>query len=507
MSEASLVRTFPLNATKVNQSKSDKLTNIHRESVKTVRTQLRFLHRSVTDSGSLPKYLNTTGLPTDLPARYAAELSNTSLGLVRSWKSSLVSAALNALRKSSVRKVNGDDFYRLVYRLIAFGYGLGRPRSADEKVYAELDLTTDQKIEALLLCRQIVRHQRKHRRFSTFSARASITFGGKVVSVSDSVNTSFDVVVTFMGTERGKPIHAPVNIPSHTAAQLAQGFTMTDCVQICPQRDGSIRLRVVCKGVAEFPKLDPDVVIGIDVGAVNPVVTSMGDVFGNDFWKRVQHYDAQMIRAMKGVQQRNGAHGSRKHWSDSAGFRNATQRARDYVTNEIRRILNHLMELRAPSEIVVEYLENAFNDTNRKLTKRMRRLLRGVGRRVFTEKLESLRDETGVKVTEVNAAYTSKGCHCGSVDDKNRPTRDVFRCTRCGRKRSADVHASTMVRSRRSVSPLSRPLGGSAYIGNKRTALAHQRELTLLWCGERRTQPESSAGAGRELEAPAVLVS
>jgi hypothetical protein len=164
-----------------------------------------------------------------------------------------------------------------------------------------------------------------------------------------------------------------------------------------------------------------------------------------------------------------------------------------------------LMELRRPSEIVVEYLENAFNATNKRLSPRMRRLLRGVGRRVFNDKLESLRDETGVKVTEVSAAYTSKGCHCGNVDNNNRPTRDLFKCTRCGRKRSADVHASTMVRSRRSVSPLSRPLGGSAYIGNKRTALAYQRELTLLWCGERRTQPESSAGAGRELRETVTL--
>jgi hypothetical protein len=445
--------------------------------------------------------MNTTGMPTSLPARYAAELSNTSLGLVKSWKSNLINAASNSLRKSSVRKNHGEDFYRLVYRLISFGYGIGEGRDVSEKVFTELELTEDQKVEAIRLCRQIVRNHRKHRRFPTFSRHASVTFGGKVVSVSNSVNTSFDAVVTFMGTERGKPICAPVNLPNHTASKIATGFTMSDCVQLCPQRDGSVRLRVVCKGVAERAALDPDVVIGIDVGAVHPVVTSMGDVFGNDFWKRVQHYDAQMIRAMKGIQSRNG----KKRWRDAAGFRNAVHRAREYVNNEIRRILNHLMELRRPSEIVVEYLENAFNATNKRLSPRMRRLLRGVGRRVFNDKLESLRDETGVKVTEVSAAYTSKGCHCGNVDNNNRPTRDLFKCTRCGRKRSADVHASTMVRSRRSVSPLSRPLGGSAYIGNKRTALAYQRELTLLWCGERRTQPESSAGAGRELRETVTL--
>ncbi|MDA3630883.1 transposase [Saccharopolyspora sp. WRP15-2] len=55
----------------------------------------------------------------------------------------------------------------------------------------------------------------------------------------------------------------------------------------------------------------------------------------------------------------------------------------------------------------------------------------------------------GVPVIEVDAAYTSQHCPlCGHTERANRPTRDDFRCRRCGLAGPADVVAGINVRDR-----------------------------------------------------------
>lgn len=499
MSDDFVIRVLPLNP-KHTDSKNARLTEIHAAGVHTIRAQLRHVRGELFRSGTLSQRMNATGLPTTLPARYAAELSTSTMSMVHGWLTNVKKTSLDTLRGTSLNRPESKDFYRLTYRLVSFGYGFGPHREVDPKITNNINVTLDDVDTAYGLCRRIVRNSVSRIAFPTLSPSASITLGGKVVEVDTSANTSFDGIVTFMGTERGKPIHVPVNLPKRTMEALVGGGKIINCVQLSPTKSGRVRLRVVGHRRVTHGLLNPDVTVGIDVGAVSPVTTNFGDMLGRGMWERVQHYDRVMQRAMRGVRPRNG----HKHWNDSAAYRNAVRRLRGYVRNEINRALNHVMELHAPSEIVVEHLERAFNVEGRHTSRRMKRLLRSVGRQVFQDKLTALTEDTGVRVVEVNAAYTSKGCHCGNVDDKNRVSQSVFRCTRCGRKRNADVHASTMIAGRRSVSGLSRVRGESSFLGGRERALAHQRASTLLWCRERRTQPESSAGAGREL-APVAL--
>lgn len=485
-----LTRALPL-AVHANDGKQNFLRFVHRNGVLAVRDCLVELRRVVDQDGRVPSRLNTTSMPSrGLPARYRAELSANAVGPVKAWYTAVISDSIRFLRRSSMP--NGTDFYRAVYRLIRFGYGFGHTRSVDPKVAHRLSLTTDEWSDAYRLARQITRHARSRRAFPTIRRDASLTLGAKVVTVESKPHVSFDGVVSFMGLKRGRPVHVPVNFPEHTKRRMASGFELIDAVQIVPSGNG-VRLRVVARSAVR-ERTPSGKIIGVDVGAVHPVITSDGDVFGRDFWERVQHYDKAMQRAMRGVQPRGG----RKHWKDSKAFNNAQRRLREFVKNEIRRVLNRLIEVHDPDEIVIERLEQCF-DATIGISARMKRLLRSAGRSVFRDKLASLAQERGIKVTEVNPAYTSQGCHCGNTDKRNRPSRDLFSCRRCGRTRHADVHAATMILSRRSVQGLSREVGASSSIGGKRAALAHQRELSLAWCRERNIEPVSSAGAGREL--------
>ena len=121
---------------------------------------------------------------------------------------------------------------------------------------------------------------------------------------------------------------------------------------------------------------------------------------------------------------------------------------RDYLKNEINRVLNRIKEIYHPAEIVVEKLDFR----NQDLSKRMNRLLSGFGKSCIVAKLESLEEEFGIITKYENPAYTSQQCSvCGYVDKNNRKSQSVFQCTFCHRTMHADVNAPRNLSKRSSL--------------------------------------------------------
>ena len=110
-------------------------------------------------------------------------------------------------------------------------------------------------------------------------------------------------------------------------------------------------------------------------------------------------------------------------------------------------MLERLVRLKRPATLIVERLDFSHPD----LSKRMNRLIRRCGRKVFRQKLQDLEERFGVETVEVNAAYSSQQCSsCGWTTRNNRPARASFRCGRCGHTSHADVNAARSLRDRRS---------------------------------------------------------
>ena len=62
--------------------------------------------------------------------------------------------------------------------------------------------------------------------------------------------------------------------------------------------------------------------------------------------------------------------------------------------------------------------------------------------RTLYEQVEYKAEALGVSVRQVGSAYTSKRCaECGFTVDQNRPTRNDFRCVKCGSEANADYNA------------------------------------------------------------------
>ena len=133
-------------------------------------------------------------------------------------------------------------------------------------------------------------------------------------------------------------------------------------------------------------------------------------------------------------------------FKDSQRYCRLQKRIRNYSTNEINRVLNRIMAIHNPAELVVEKLDFRFSG----LSPRLNRILQRAGRAAAKLKLQMLQEDRGVLVTEVAAPYTSQGCvGCDYIDDRNRKN-EKFRCRFCGRKGNANVEAARSIVSRRS---------------------------------------------------------
>ena len=109
------------------------------------------------------------------------------------------------------------------------------------------------------------------------------------------------------------------------------------------------------------------------------------------------------------------------------------------MKNEINRVLNRIVKIHMPAEIVVERL----NFQNAGLSKRMNRLISRFGKAAVTAKLKSLDEMHGIAITETNPAYSSQECSvCGYMDRTNRKSQSEFECKCCNTGIHADVNGA-----------------------------------------------------------------
>ena len=176
------------------------------------------------------------------------------------------------------------------------------------------------------------------------------------------------------------------------------------------------------------------------VGLSTLVATDDGDLMGEDFLAHLAKLDRR-IDGIARVRQRAGLK------TRSRRYDKQVRKLRGYVETEINRVLEHLVRLKRPARLIVEKLDFQHPE----LSKRMNRLVKRSGRKVFRQKLQDLQERFGIEVIEVDPAYTSQRCSsCGYTDRSNNPARAAFRCGRCGHTCHADVDAARVVRGRRS---------------------------------------------------------
>lgn len=281
---------------------------------------------------------------------------------------------------------------------------------------------------------------------------------------------------------QGTPILIPLGGNRYEAS--ASGVR-ANFMQITLSSNGSVVFRVV-KHRAAVPPRDSDrgYTLGVDWGLRTLAATSDGRLLGRKFYDWLAVRDRELTELDAALRRQ----GLRPR--DSRRYRRLLSRIRGYVRNEVGRVINVLASDPDLTEIAVEDLD--FRSPG--LSRQMNRILSRAGRGAWASKLRSLPADTGIAVTHVNPAYTSRQCSgCGYVDARNRLQQNRFKCLFCGKILHADINASRMIRQRRSVASGGQMLSKSAVLAHLDQRFVHRWTADPGRMRERQLRPGSRA--------------
>lgn len=295
----------------------------------------------------------------------------------------------------------------------------------------------DYKKEELWLARRIMKGVMKNKpRFSGIN----MALDAKVAEISvkkDNAASEFEYWIRMSTKERNKPIYLPMKTNSYYERSV--GDRKNFC-QINVDRDNNLAISFI-KGSENYNKKDIDSQkriydpvrdkLGLDFGLVTLFTDNRGGMYGRSFFDILKKADKEISAIAKKNRQTTGKVRSVK-------YDKLVSRFRETFKNEISRVLNRIVEVNKPAEIILERL----NFQSSALSKRMNRLLSNYGKRYITAKLNRFSEEFGIKITYINPAYTSQECSsCGYIEKKNRKSQSEFLCMCCGLKINADVNA------------------------------------------------------------------
>lgn len=289
------------------------------------------------------------------------------------------------------------------------------------------------------------------------------TLDGIVCSIVESDSTKQESWLEIRGF-KGTRVYIPVEKTSFYTESMDQGKECS-VTQLHLDRDGELIIRRMVEK-ANAPLREDGKDIGIDWGLKSLVATSEGQLLGLSLYPWLKERDRELVELTRSLQRQGIKPRS------SRRYRALNRRIRQYVKNEVGRVLNRLAEQDIKS-ITCEDLDFR----GRGLSRRMRVIVSRAGRSVFKQKLADLTENHGIEVHEVNPAYTSKQCSgCGLVADKQRKGSS-FRCLHCGKRIHSDVNAARNIIGRRSA-----PSDGFRYSSKESVLDYLNQEFTSYWC-------------------------
>jgi putative transposase len=228
-----------------------------------------------------------------------------------------------------------------------------------------------------------------------------------------------------------------------------------DVKSITVKRDGAKWwLSVNCVNVPALPLAPTSSDIGIDLGVLNQIATSDGELKkGNHFGVYAQKNLARAQRELATKQRGSNRHRrqvekvARLHLKIKNQRRNAAHQLSrqlvndyDFIALEDLKIANMV---RAPKGIPDPEQTGAYLPNGARSKAGLNRSIHDAGWGQFVSLLGYKAESAGRTVVRVNPRFTSQTCaDCQHVDAGNRVSQDDFRCLRCGHRDFADINAA-----------------------------------------------------------------
>ncbi len=292
--------------------------------------------------------------------------------------------------------------------------------------------------ETLVLLRAMMKHVRKHRvRVPLLWRSRTMTLDGTVAQVERANGAAHDYWVRISTLEPGKPVCVPLG--ANRFFNEATG-DVSNFAQVTVGRDGDVRVSLV-KRSHKATLITDGIDLSLDWGLRSMFATDLGDHLGRSLYPWLRKIDVKLTRLIAEFQRQGVKPNS------SRRFRRFNQRIRDYVRNEVGRVVNRLIAIYGPRSFTVERLD--FRDGG--MSRQMNRILARAGRAAIKEKMQSILETLGIAAHEVNPAHTSRECSgCGFADKHNRKGSH-FVCGFCHKRLNADTNGSRVISRRRSV--------------------------------------------------------
>ncbi len=293
--------------------------------------------------------------------------------------------------------------------------------------------------DLIKISRKIIKHLFKKNKKPNLS-KINLSRDKKVAVIEKSKASEFDYWIKLSSLEFRKQILIPLKSNHYFESIPGE---LKNFTQINLNKNNEISVCLIKDVPSQIDLYHPaQETIGIDIGLTNLITLDNGNMFGKNIFNYLKYYDKIITDLAKNLQKQ-----SLTKLSENNRYRLLVKKVRTYLKNEINRIINRIINLYKPREIVLEKLD--FRNMN--LSKRLNRILSKFGKSYINSKLETLSEKYGIKITFINPAYSSQECNsCHYIDSNNRKSQDKFICKCCNRKLNADVNASRNIIARRS---------------------------------------------------------
>ena len=456
------VRSYQIQ-TYQNKNKNAVLFDLYNEYKMFCKKMMSIQYRLYQKKGYLNKSIDTKKIPSKLSERYKRCSTYQVVGMLQSWlsnKDNKIKDMIHSCESLSEKEKrilhiikNNNIFYEQTLLI-------KKEKLLISKKYIQIYKS---------ILRSVKWNLPSCKRISMLLNNNVSKFNYKGEGAKKFKSTFFEAWIELSTLTKGKKSYFPVNINNYVKEKLEKGKIL-NALRIDFEDSKPVFNIMIDKDIDKNYETKIDS-IGIDFGTKHLFALSTGNIFGVNFGKQLKSYDEKITMLQKRLQHQGVK--PRK----SKRYRILIFKCREFIKNEINRNFNKIIKELKPQEIVLERLDFRHS----KLNKTMNRILRKCGRNVVKKKLVMLEKDYGIKVIEVNPAYTSQVCNkCGFVHRLNRNRRDQFKCKNCNHTKQADINASRNIQSRSSCSVL-RGKSGQKTI---KKHLFNQFKKNILQCGE-----------------------
>lgn len=392
-----------------NEKKDETINSLYNEYKKFYGEMILIQYRHYQKTGYLNKNIDTKKYSNKLSERYRRCVVYQVVGQLQSWLSNRNNKITDIIHQCE----SLTDKEKRILHIIK-----NNPDNYEERTITILKKKTNEIKEELTITKELIQIYKSILRSVKWSLPSNknigmqlnnnvVQFVSKKRKHKKQKAAHFNNWFELSTLIKGQKVYIPSTINPYLKEQLGQG-KLLNAVRINFKNNKPIFNLTIDKEIDEDYESEIDS-IGIDFGTKHLFALSTGNIFGVNFGKQLKSYDTKISLLQKRLQHQGLKPNSSKR------YRRLVFKCREFIKNEINRNFNKIIKELKPQEIVLERLDFKHS----KLNKTMNRILRKCGRSVIKSKIQMLEKDYGIKIVEVNPAYTSQKCNkCGFVHKK-----------------------------------------------------------------------------------------